>query len=514
MTMPRPILAGVATFLLSAAVAAAVIVGIEQQRVQFAHVAAANLAGNYAHTLQQTIERSISSTYALAALVRQGNGTIPEFELIASQLLPYYAGTTLQLAPGGVVRKIVPLTGNEGAIGHDLLADPRRNKEALLAIQSGEITLAGPFTLKQGGIGAVARLPVYLVGKGGRKVFWGFVNAMFRFPDILKPARLDRLRSDGYAYELWRRSPDTGNKLIIAASSGGAPENPVDQIIRVPNGQWLLSIAPATGWGGSTRRLIYGVLGMLFSIMSGAIAGFWAKTLENEKSLEEKVLLRTGELEKEIVVRRNAEQELERHKEGLELQIAERTSQLQELFQEEQAILETLPLGLFILNNRIISRCNPALEAMFGVPPGSLTGSSTRRLFENEELFEQFGRVVYAQVSRQGSFAGEIPYVRQNGEKFWALVHGRGATPEHAIFAIADITGQKRKQEELEETLSRIKTLEGFISICMYCKKIRNEQQLWEKLESYLSKHTDARFSHGICPECCEAQMRHYDNEV
>lgn len=56
----------------------------------------------------------------------------------------------------------------------------------------------------------------------------------------------------------------------------------------------------------------------------------------------------------------------------------------------------------------------------------------------------------------------------------------------------------------LEEALRRIKTLEGIISICMYCKKIRNEQEAWEHLEQYISEHTDAHFSHGICPECLE----------
>lgn len=66
----------------------------------------------------------------------------------------------------------------------------------------------------------------------------------------------------------------------------------------------------------------------------------------------------------------------------------------------------------------------------------------------------------------------------------------------------------KRELDEriaaLEEALRRIKTLEGIISICMYCKKIRNEQESWEHLEQYISEHTDAHFSHGICPECLE----------
>jgi len=56
----------------------------------------------------------------------------------------------------------------------------------------------------------------------------------------------------------------------------------------------------------------------------------------------------------------------------------------------------------------------------------------------------------------------------------------------------------------LSEAMSRIKSLEGIISICAYCKKIRNEKQSWDQLEKYITEHSDAHFSHGICPECTQ----------
>jgi DNA-binding response OmpR family regulator len=61
-----------------------------------------------------------------------------------------------------------------------------------------------------------------------------------------------------------------------------------------------------------------------------------------------------------------------------------------------------------------------------------------------------------------------------------------------------------QQKNELEETLSRINRLEGIISICMYCKKIRNEEKMWEQMEKYITEHSDAKFSHGICPDCIE----------
>jgi DNA-binding response OmpR family regulator len=57
---------------------------------------------------------------------------------------------------------------------------------------------------------------------------------------------------------------------------------------------------------------------------------------------------------------------------------------------------------------------------------------------------------------------------------------------------------------ELEDALSRVKQLQGLLPICSYCKKIRDDQNYWHQVESYVGKHTDARFSHGICPECTD----------
>jgi hypothetical protein len=55
---------------------------------------------------------------------------------------------------------------------------------------------------------------------------------------------------------------------------------------------------------------------------------------------------------------------------------------------------------------------------------------------------------------------------------------------------------------ELHEALQEVHVLQGIIPICAYCKKIRDEAGFWDQVESYISAHTDANFSHGICPDC------------
>jgi response regulator RpfG family c-di-GMP phosphodiesterase len=61
------------------------------------------------------------------------------------------------------------------------------------------------------------------------------------------------------------------------------------------------------------------------------------------------------------------------------------------------------------------------------------------------------------------------------------------------------------KNRELEESFSRIRRLEGIITICMHCKQIRNDSDAWEQLEIYITEHSEARFSHGLCPTCQES---------
>jgi len=64
---------------------------------------------------------------------------------------------------------------------------------------------------------------------------------------------------------------------------------------------------------------------------------------------------------------------------------------------------------------------------------------------------------------------------------------------------------------ELERALAHVTRLQGLLPICMYCKKIRNDQNYWTQVETYVSDHSGARFSHSICPEC---RTKHIEPEL
>lgn len=272
----RSLLIPVLVFLVSALAAAALIWRAEVARIEHERIRVAHLTSDYAHAIQLNVGRVLSSTYALATFVQLGKGELPEFDSTAGVLLPFYPGAAaLELAPAGVVKRVFPFEANKKAIGHNLLKDPERDKEAFLARDTGKLTLAGPFKLIQGGMGAAGRLPVYVDDGKEKGRFWGFVVVLIRFPEILDTAQLPSLVAQGYDYTLWRVHPDTGDKHVIAASSDSPMSQAVDVKLAVPNANWTLSVVPAKGWLDLPGLGVKAALGLLGSLLLATAAYYF-----------------------------------------------------------------------------------------------------------------------------------------------------------------------------------------------------------------------------------------------
>lgn len=284
-------------FLLAFASALWLISVDEKSRVQERRAGATLLASNHANAVQRSIETALSATYALAALVQRGNGQVDDFATIAEEMLPLYQGVAaLGLAPAGIVSQLIPLQGNEKAIGHDLLADPQRNKEAILARDTGKMTLAGPFNLVQGGVGAAGRFPVYLPNDAGQSKFWGLVTVLVRFPDVLEETGLNSLTTQGFEYSLSRLHPDTGERHVFASSSDKPLIDPIEQDFSVPNATWTLSIAPRAGWSASMHHGVALAMGLLMALGTGVLAWLILEQGRHKSELESRVIERTREL--------------------------------------------------------------------------------------------------------------------------------------------------------------------------------------------------------------------------
>ena len=89
------------------------------------------------------------------------------------------------------------------------------------------------------------------------------------------------------------------------------------------------------------------------------------------------------------------------------------------------------------------------------------------------------------------------------------LVKPVDPTELHARVRVGErvVALQKRlaeKVKELEASLARVKQLGGLLPICCYCKRIRNDENYWERVEVFVTEHSNAKFTHGICPSCFE----------
>ena len=68
--------------------------------------------------------------------------------------------------------------------------------------------------------------------------------------------------------------------------------------------------------------------------------------------------------------------------------------------------------------------------------------------------------------------------------------------------------------KELQDALAKVKTLSGLIPICAWCKKIRSDQGYWQTVEEYIKEHSQAEFTHGMCPDCQEKYFKQDDSAL
>jgi PAS domain S-box-containing protein len=169
------------------------------------------------------------------------------------------------------------------------------------------------------------------------------------------------------------------------------------------------------------------------------------------------------------------------------------------------------------LDFRIV-RTNRAVEDFLGIPP--------------EEVL---GRTCYEIVHGTGTHIDHCPIPPmvkalkrsqtevQIGDGRWLSVTADPLTDKvgiltGAVHMVRDITRLREVQaehevliQELQQTLSEVKTLKGLIPICANCRRIRDDSGSWSPLEAFVRNNFDADFSHGLCPECAAREYAEYD---
>lgn len=79
---------------------------------------------------------------------------------------------------------------------------------------------------------------------------------------------------------------------------------------------------------------------------------------------------------------------------------------------------------------------------------------------------------------------------------------------------VSHLMESRRVAKQLAQALEDVKTLSGLVPICSYCKSVRNDEGFWKSIEAFVASHSDAKFSHGICPVCMQKHFPHISKKV
>ena len=186
---------------------------------------------------------------------------------------------------------------------------------------------------------------------------------------------------------------------------------------------------------------------------------------------------------------------------------------LRESEERYRRLVECAPVAILVCHKGVWQYANGAALRLFGaVMMEQLVGQPVISIVHPDCRADVEKRMLQLEETEIASPCQEQKMVRFDGmlidvEEVGIRINYQGKPAVQVI--LRDITERKYLQGELtdkvvqlEVALAKVKQLEGIIPICMYCKKIRDDHESWQQLESYITEHSEAHFSHGICPEC------------
>jgi PAS domain S-box-containing protein len=178
--------------------------------------------------------------------------------------------------------------------------------------------------------------------------------------------------------------------------------------------------------------------------------------------------------------------------------------------------------GVYVVQNGRFVFINTNAAQYAGYTKEELLGQPSRAMIHPEDR-EHARQCAVEMIKGKRDIPYEFRVVTKQGEIRWIMealtsinYQGKAAILGNSI----DITEHKSIATEreniilqLQKALMEVKTLNGLLPICSSCKKIRNDEGYWEQLEVYIRDHSEAEFSHGICPDCARELYPDYFKE-
>lgn len=380
-----------------------------------------DIANRTKDKLQQSLAYSLSAAKTLSYFI-DNNGTVKNFDSVASNILSASNDIdALQLVPGGVIRYVYPLQGNEKVIGYDILKDPARNKEAFKAIRQNEMYFAGPFELRQGGVGIVGRLPVYR-----NHEFWGFSAVIIKMPTLLKAAGIDTGENKEYYFQLSKINPDTKEEEFFIPHKKELTSS-WSVSVPVPNGEWKLSVVSKNSLKNIGNIILLATLGLLLSVLGSL---FIFSVARRPQKLDELV--------------------------------KKRTRQLKESEENYKALFDKSPLPLWICDNETFEfiEVNDAAVNLYGYSKEQFLKMSMIEVLREEDASRFF--LVSKNTTDQLHDAGIWTHVKKSGEEMQQLVFSRSLYykgRQGRLILLLDVTEKLKIENELIKNEEKYRSL-------------------------------------------------------
>ena len=401
------------------------------------------------HKLEAILVNRLNVVYSVAAFAAHDpSGFESTFKEFAERIFEYTPDIrSIQIAPNAVVSFVYPISGNEAALGHDLLNDPNRREDVLRTIERDTITLAGPFELLQGGQALIARIPISEEGQ-----FWGLGIVVIDLPPMLAEAGFAEDDQDIlYAIRAVNNAGDIQHAFIGQDTLFN--EDVIYSSIELPDGKWELAARPVNGWSTKAPVSIYIIVGGELVALVLALAIF--VLVRTPYSLQQKVLKSTQDLRQEITQRVQIEKALRESQSRLDGIISSAMDAIITIDQDQTILL-----------------FNAAAEEMFECSASEAVNKRLDKFIPNRfrevhrQHIQRFGTGGLIQRSRKK--LGNLVGVRSNGNEFPIEASISQVLIENQklyTVIIRDITDRKLAEDALKWQLKEFNVLNSVAAI-------------------------------------------------
>ena len=218
----------------------------------------------------EVISRQLYRIQTHSVIAIQGNGEPANFDRLANAIIeedPIVLSVII--APDGVVADVYPREGNEHYFDMNFFSERENERDILAVMEFGAFLLDGPYNLPQGRQALLAKIPIHVESVSETKKFWGVISVFLSLPEALAEAELDKLKSEGFSYELFKINADTGEKQVIMSDiEHNLPKKyPVESHIQIYNADWYLHVFPVQMWYSYPENLILVAAGIFLSFI-------------------------------------------------------------------------------------------------------------------------------------------------------------------------------------------------------------------------------------------------------